>query len=674
VNEKYNWIDKLDENNLKYLINYKYEDYPINDDLKNDVLNRIKTYRLKNTKNSFRLSNFFTEKRFFKFSFSFAVFIGIAVISFIFLFHQFYPEQILCSVRDIKGDAYKMKDDRKSFIVPGEILKEKNEISTGQNSWLDVMIGTGSYITVNENTRIKFERLYKNKDLKKTEIYLVEGSIKVDPEKIYGNSSFAINTDIVSTSVRGTSFTVSVDKNKNSSIRVKEGKVLVKLNYGKDLVAKINGKDKELYGRLSAVIEKEIPVEKGESLYADYSKVSDARKTLHSLIDEFDDMKVDDKNSDEIENKLEEISDLTGNLTVSGPDTDDFHDESIENEKSIKEHEGKEFELVGNLGINLNEKNTVISDDGKKIFIVNGSDLTVSSIDPGKAGILWRFKDKDLTRLTGPISVYHDVLIIPSQNFIYILDDKGNALSKQSIDGGPVNWAESVIINDRLYIPGAGSVFVYDGKSLKHLPDVPVNAGQIYVSKYPQGLVLAYSDEMILRLYDLSENKVVWNSVKLEQNVFMPAFYKKDTAYIADIGGNFYEFSTNYSSYMNLRMPSGTCSNIIYSNSSMFMVANDGYLYKIYGSMSLSKIEKVDNFPEMNKYMTKKLMEYDDVVYFCSDNGSMYYFDAKNDIGGFKTTGKNAKNPLIGKPSVIGSKIYVLDIKSNVYSIPIEVF
>jgi hypothetical protein len=30
------------------------------------------------------------------------------------------------------------------------------------------------------------------------------------------------------------------------------------------------------------------------------------------------------------------------------------------------------------------------------------------------------------------------------------------------------------------------------------------------------------------------------------------------------------------------------------------------------------------------------------------------------------------KNPLIGKPVIIGSTIYVIDIKSNVYGIPLE--
>ena len=111
-------------------------------------------------------------------------------------------------------------------------------------------------------------------------------------------------------------------------------------------------------------------------------------------------------------------------------------------------------------------------------------------------------------------------------------------------------------------------------------------------------------------------------------------------------------------------------SNIILSGINLHFIGNDGYFYKLnnFSFNDLKKIEKVDNNPDANKYLTKKLVNINEKIFFCNDNGKLFSYDTKNKKNDLIIL-NNQNIPLIGTPVVIKNEIYVVDIYLTVYRV-----
>ena len=108
---------------------------------------------------------------------------------------------------------------------------------------------------------------------------------------------------------------------------------------------------------------------------------------------------------------------------------------------------------------------------------------------------------------------------------------------------------------------------------------------------------------------------------------------------------------------------------MIYKNDRLYFVGNDGYFYSVDVNKynSFNKIVKVDNRPNPNKYLIKKLMCYGDFIYFSSDTGKLFCYDLSS--GKHRMLDVSQGIPLIGSPIEIIGSIYTVDKNSNVYAI-----
>jgi hypothetical protein len=108
----------------------------------------------------------------------------------------------------------------------GDILKEKDTIQTGTDSFCDIKIGD-SLIRVKQKTKIVLSTLMRLGGLDNTTMELGSGKILCKPKKLLKSETFLVKTPTAVAGVRGTQFIVEADANGTSRIKVFDGKVKV---------------------------------------------------------------------------------------------------------------------------------------------------------------------------------------------------------------------------------------------------------------------------------------------------------------------------------------------------------------------------------------------------------------------------------------------------------------
>ena len=117
-----------------------------------------------------------------------------------------------------------MKNDGKARI--GDILKEKDIIRTGKDSFCDIKIGD-SLIRVKQLTNVVLSVLVRSGNLDNTTIDMDTGKMLCKPKKLIKSETFFVKTPTAVAGVRGTQFTVEADAKGTSRIKVFDGSVKV---------------------------------------------------------------------------------------------------------------------------------------------------------------------------------------------------------------------------------------------------------------------------------------------------------------------------------------------------------------------------------------------------------------------------------------------------------------
>jgi hypothetical protein len=108
----------------------------------------------------------------------------------------------------------------------GDIIKEKDIIQTGTDSFCDIKIGD-SLIRVKQKTKVILSALIRQGGLDNTTIDLDSGKMLCKPKKLLKSETFFVKTPTAVAGVRGTQFIVEADTNGTSRIKVFDGQVKV---------------------------------------------------------------------------------------------------------------------------------------------------------------------------------------------------------------------------------------------------------------------------------------------------------------------------------------------------------------------------------------------------------------------------------------------------------------
>ncbi len=108
----------------------------------------------------------------------------------------------------------------------GDIIKEKDIIKTGKDSFCDIRIG-GSIIRIKSKSSVTMSHLIRKGNVEDTTIGLTVGKMLCKPKKLLKSEKFIVKTPTAVAGVRGTRFIVEADSKKTTRIKVFNGKVKV---------------------------------------------------------------------------------------------------------------------------------------------------------------------------------------------------------------------------------------------------------------------------------------------------------------------------------------------------------------------------------------------------------------------------------------------------------------
>ena len=126
----------------------------------------------------------------------------------------------------VAGDALFKRNNEKKELSPGIVVHAGDIITTGSGSVVEFEVAGHMRMRIRENSRILLNAMHVNSDGNlDMRGDLNRGQVMLSLKKLSKNDSAYIQTPTSVAGVRGTTFSVSVDPQKNVTVKVLEGKV-----------------------------------------------------------------------------------------------------------------------------------------------------------------------------------------------------------------------------------------------------------------------------------------------------------------------------------------------------------------------------------------------------------------------------------------------------------------
>jgi len=634
---------------------------------------------------------------------------------------------ITCKAILVEGNAFVLSESKNEWeqITAGDLFKESDTLKTESKANVEIQFNDGSIIRIKENSELKISKLYSEQNINNTKLFLNSGVLLAKPEKQTEGSSFEIETKSITAGVRGTEFIVIAGA-EVSKVAVNRGKVIIKKRLTIDSLEKIKEIDVECakeiedaaIGEVELLPNEKIVVSDEEiknlniKLEKDVSKIltkmensKDSKEKLSKTIEKIEKEEIPNislKSSevllkkenitekDKKEIPINEFKDMEKesdkNISETTTTTEKIEDKKIAKQKDNKEKTVveettttiKEKELVtvidklNNLGVSFSDKNTGITTNGSYIYIASDANKALFCID-SNGKLIWKFTNSKLKKIESFVVPYKNFVVFASYDAIFALKaNNGEIYQSLDITNGTSFWANPVTINNYVVIPTARYIYKFDGNSISLINEIEASQGQVYITGWKNSLYISDSLYQNIKEFDFNQNSITWVSDNLVSSSYTPPLLSSKYLAIADNDGNLYRFdiSNKSKSYNILKIESGVTSNLVLANNILYFIAKNGFLYSadINSFNNPNKIVKVDNNPNLDKYLTKKLILHNYKLYFSSDTGNIFSYDISNKTANFITNEKNSeKNPLVGTPVLINNEVYVVDSKSNIY-------
>ncbi|HOP62095.1 MAG TPA: FecR domain-containing protein [Spirochaetota bacterium] len=312
----------------------------------------------------------------------------------------------------------------------GDILKQNDDIVTGNNSFCDIRIGD-SLIRIKAKSKVKISTLIKSGNIENTEIGLNTGKMLCKPKKLLKDEKFLVKTPTAVAGVRGTQFAVEADKLKTTRIKVFQGEV------------KVARRIKHFEASVDKVMKLAPTLEKQEKVVITADEVKNAEKVVENRIKNATSGKLP---SDEVIEKVIQKSEVQ--IGIADKNIEKFQpaDFALENKEIIEVAEKPKEDIVRIKKIIKQEKKKPVPSG--RLLITR---YDIYYIKDGK--ILWDGKVvNEAVKANGKI-------YIASGEYVFCADSEGTII-----------WKANVQNNGSLLVEG-GKVTVKSGEK-----DVNLNA------------------------------------------------------------------------------------------------------------------------------------------------------------------------------------------------------
>ncbi|MBN2547124.1 MAG: FecR domain-containing protein [Spirochaetes bacterium] len=634
-----------------------------------------------------------------------------------------------CLVTFITGKASIIDESDKWLyeIKAGDLLTENDILKTEKESTVELQIGKNSIIRIKESSKVKILSLFNDQKTTNTKVNLEFGKIYAKSEKLNTGSIFEIQTKSITAGVRGTEFIVYVPEKDRVIVAVNEGKVTVEKNIKLNEINNLKIINTQLAEKIENSVKSDIILKENEKVEIDNKTVEDYGKKVDGKITEIIDNLV--KNKDSVE-KINSVIAEAQKVTVSAIksesnkimtkgkitekeweiqfDKKEFNEMNIKQteekkpmentsekeekkaekkddkseaakvEKESKEEEREAINIIEKLPKSLettfSEKATSITTNGRNVLVANDVDNTIYCVNPADGSIIWKFRDEKLTKIQSSAIGYKNSIIIASYSDIFVLSGQGKLILNRSISNGPSFWANPILFGNFALIPTARTIYYYNGTAIEQLDEsvFPAANSQLYISSNdPNFIYIVESLSKIVKVFDFTKKELIWTSDNLNDISFSHAVRSGQYLVASDISSYVYRFN-----FINkdtkpeiLNVSTGIISDIVSIGSSVYFIGKNGWLYKLNVNTfnSALKIVKLDDKPDQDKYLIKKLVKKGSKLYYACDNGSLFIYDTKAGSHEFVKSQKSMTVPLVSSPVIINDNIYVYDMDSNLY-------
>ena len=505
--------------------------------------------------------------------------------------------------------------------------------------------------------------------MEKTDIYMTKGWAYFEVNMIGKESVFIVQSNSLRVIVKGTKFNFSVSKDETTKVEVLEGRVLIepKIRIESKNIKKYS---KYLENKINEELNSPMTLNKNETIDVNLKDLKnfeiEINENLKSIENELNQYKNSKSGFLETikkqELKINAFPGIRDKALKKGK-----IEASLNNEKTIF----KVNKYITSGKIKLSEKGTYLTSLNNIIYVTSDENSAVYSVNSDNGKILWKYSDPDLTDITSPAFPFNNQVVIGTPGNIIILGNSGKVIKTVKIKDGPKYWASPVKINNKLYIPTSLELYSYDSSSLEKMNLSSAILGQIYIAGDLNNLYYADSNEGKIKAMSLKENKIIWESQKILGRLFSAPLFYNGNVYASDMNNSIYKFNlVNPLPLKSVNIGTGVLTNIIYKNNKLYFVALNGWFYEMDADNpdNYRKIVLIDRKPDKNKYLTKKILNIDNELYFSSDTGKLFYFNIDKDF--YEFIALDAKeSPLIGTPQKFNNGIFVVDTKFNIFKV-----
>ena len=194
------------------------------------------------------------------------------------------------TVTMVIGDVQLKKDNEWNALSQDTVLKQGQELKTGELSQCNLLLGDSSHILVKENSHLVLDALFKSAiGIEKSTVELKIGKSVINPKKLLKGEEFRVKTPTAIAAVRGTRFIVESNPEKKMRVSVVDGKVELQKR-----VPALEDADEETLERSEelASLKKQVESEKviltaNESAEIDNIKAEEVNEAVAAALEEF---------------------------------------------------------------------------------------------------------------------------------------------------------------------------------------------------------------------------------------------------------------------------------------------------------------------------------------------------------------------------------------------------
>jgi len=188
------------------------------------------------------------------------------------------------------GDVQLKEDHEWKPVKQDAILKQGQELKTGNMSQCNLLVGDSSYIQIKENSQLLLDSLFKSAiGIEQSTVELKLGKSIINPKKLLKGEEFRVKTPTAIAAVRGTRFIIESHPEKNVRVAVIDGKV--ELRKRVPALEEADNETLEMSEELSN-LKKQVESEKvtltaNESAEIDNRKATEVNEAVAAALDEF---------------------------------------------------------------------------------------------------------------------------------------------------------------------------------------------------------------------------------------------------------------------------------------------------------------------------------------------------------------------------------------------------